>query len=79
MEKHTFPLFDREKLNTFLAAGSNLDSLRGLFEYIPNDASAEESLVDCDIVDASFKEDEIGVTKTKQFLDRQTTPIVQVG
>ncbi len=78
MEKYTFPLINRQKLNVLSAAGFNLDSLHGLFEYSPKAAPAEGSLVDCNVIYASFNEDEVIVTKTKRFLDRKTTTIFQV-
>ncbi|KAJ9667282.1 hypothetical protein H2201_002483 [Coniosporium apollinis] len=64
-----------EKCST---AGFNVDSLRGRYGYLP-DESINTDLFDCDAVDVVTTKEDLYISKQKQFLQRERTPIVSVG
>lgn len=61
------------------SAGFNLDSIRGIFGFLPGETPVSGALFDCEVVSAQFSQSGLTITKTKRLFSSVTTPIVTVS
>ncbi|RMZ74516.1 hypothetical protein GMOD_00003565 [Pyrenophora seminiperda CCB06] len=74
-------------------AGFNLDSLRGLYGFLPEESDDQKNRIECDFTEVAFYKnsgsgktvrdtgayDYVVIRRKKRFFDPQLTPIVNVG
>lgn len=60
-------------------AGFNLDSIRGIFGYLPEESPALGKSIPCDYVTVQLSYQELKITKSTRWFSAATTPIVTLG
>ena len=61
------------------SAGFNLDSVRGIFGFLPGESAASGPLVHCDFAVVQISSQGMKITKSERYFSEATTPIVALG
>ena len=49
-------------------AGFNLDSLRGIFGYLPGESPAKGCLVECSVIQVELSSSQVSINKTRRYV-----------
>ena len=79
VEVHRLPRYFYSANDCLIAAGFNLESLRGIFGYSATETPARGEKVDCSSISVRFLEDEVVIMKATCILDTVKTPMTGIG